>query len=78
VTEVSLQGNVVRFSPVELPESAQLRLARLYERSHYKPAVSTVSVPRPKDLRDVALLGWCADVLTQVTAQPVPAATPSR
>jgi transcription-repair coupling factor (superfamily II helicase) len=78
VTEVSLQGNVVRFSPVELPESAQLRLARLYERSHYKPAVSTVSVPRPKDLRDVALLDWCADVLTQVTAQPVPAATPSR
>jgi transcription-repair coupling factor (superfamily II helicase) len=48
VTEVSLQGNLVRFSPVDLPESAQLRLRRLYDRSHYKPAVSTMSVPRPK------------------------------
>jgi transcription-repair coupling factor (superfamily II helicase) len=48
VTEVSMQGNLVRFSPVELPESAQLRLQRLYDRSHYKPAVATMSVPRPK------------------------------
>jgi transcription-repair coupling factor (superfamily II helicase) len=48
ITEVSLQGNLVRFSPVELPESAQLRLQRLYAKSHYKPAVATMSVPRPK------------------------------
>jgi transcription-repair coupling factor (superfamily II helicase) len=48
VTEVSLQGNLVRFTPVELAESAQLRLQRLYDRSHYKPAVATMSVPRPK------------------------------
>jgi transcription-repair coupling factor (superfamily II helicase) len=51
VTEVSLQGNAVRFSPVELPESAQLRLRRRYDRSTYKPAVGTVSVPRPKGVR---------------------------
>ncbi|MDT4912961.1 MAG: hypothetical protein QOC66_2089 [Pseudonocardiales bacterium] len=48
VTEVSLQGNLVRFTPVELPESGQLRLQRLFDRSHYKPAVATMSVPRPK------------------------------
>jgi transcription-repair coupling factor (superfamily II helicase) len=48
VTEVSMQGNSVRFSPVELPESAQLRLERLYDKAHYKQAVSTISVPRPK------------------------------
>jgi transcription-repair coupling factor (superfamily II helicase) len=48
VTEVSLQGNLVRFTPVELPESGQLRLQRLYDRSHYKPTVATMSVPRPK------------------------------
>jgi transcription-repair coupling factor (superfamily II helicase) len=48
VTEVSLQGNLVRFSPVDLAESAQLRLQRLYDKSHYKPAVDTMSVPRPK------------------------------
>ncbi len=51
VTEVSLQGNSVRFSPVSLPESAQLRLTRLYDRALYKPAVSTMSVPRPKGVR---------------------------
>jgi transcription-repair coupling factor (superfamily II helicase) len=48
VTEVSLQGNSIRFSPLVLPDSAQLRLRRLYDRSHYKQTVSTVSVPRPK------------------------------
>jgi transcription-repair coupling factor (superfamily II helicase) len=48
VTEVSLQGGTVRFSPLELPESAQLRLRRLYDRSHYKAAGSMISVPRPK------------------------------
>ena len=31
VTEVSLQGTSVRFTPLELPESAQLRLERLYD-----------------------------------------------
>jgi transcription-repair coupling factor (superfamily II helicase) len=66
VREVSLQGATIRFSPLELPESAQLRAERLYDRAHYKPAVSTLSVPRPKELRDVALLAWCAEVLAAV------------
>ena len=48
VTEVSLQGNSVRFTPLDLSDSAQLRLKRLYDKSLYKPAVSTVAVPRPK------------------------------
>jgi transcription-repair coupling factor (superfamily II helicase) len=48
VTEVSLQGNTIRFGPVSLPESAQLRLQRLYDKSLYKQAVSTMAVPRPK------------------------------
>jgi transcription-repair coupling factor (superfamily II helicase) len=48
VTEVSLQGQSVRFTPVQLRESAQLRLTRLYDRAVYKPAVATISVPRPK------------------------------
>jgi transcription-repair coupling factor (superfamily II helicase) len=73
VTEVSLQGSSIRFSPLDLPESAQLRLKRLYDRSLYKQAVGTVSVPRPRTggmgsepMRDVALLQWCAKVLEQV------------
>ncbi len=48
ITEVSLQGNTIRFGPVNLAESAQLRLQRLYDKSLYKQAVSTMAVPRPK------------------------------
>jgi transcription-repair coupling factor (superfamily II helicase) len=51
ITEVSLQGNSVRFSPVLLPESAQLRLQRLYDKTAYKPAVSTMAAGRPKGVR---------------------------
>jgi transcription-repair coupling factor (superfamily II helicase) len=48
VTEVSLQGQSIRFTPLVLPESAQVRLSRLYDKAVYKHTVSTVSVPRPK------------------------------
>jgi transcription-repair coupling factor (superfamily II helicase) len=74
VSEVTLQGASVRFSPLDLPESAQLRLRRLYDRAVYKQAVGTVSVPRPRQggmgseaLRDIALLQWCGQVLEQIT-----------
>ena len=50
VTEVSLQGQTVRFSPVDLAESAQLRLKRLFDRSLYKQPVATMSVQRPKGI----------------------------
>ncbi len=48
LTEVSLQGQSVRFSPVLLPESAQVRLQRMYDKTLYKAAVSTMAAARPK------------------------------
>jgi transcription-repair coupling factor (superfamily II helicase) len=51
ITEVSLQGQSIRFTPVLLPESAQLRLERLYEKTHYKAAVSTMSAGRPQGVK---------------------------
>jgi transcription-repair coupling factor (superfamily II helicase) len=48
VTEVSLQGQSVRFSPVLLPESAQIRLQRMYDKPIYKAPVQTMAVQRPK------------------------------
>ncbi|UQX89375.1 transcription-repair coupling factor [Jatrophihabitans telluris] len=48
VTEVSLQGQSVRFSPVLLPESAQIRLSRMYDKTLYKAPVSTMAAARPK------------------------------
>ncbi|MBI1758398.1 MAG: transcription-repair coupling factor [Actinobacteria bacterium] len=77
ITDVSLQGSVVRMSPVSLRESAELRMQRLYPRSVYKSASQTISLPRPgkpgQPARDLALLTWCADVLTAVLGVLEPA-----
>ncbi len=62
ITEVSLQGRAIRISPVPLPESKQMRLARLADGATYKAAVETISLKVPvgpdrrTPLRDVALL----------------------
>jgi transcription-repair coupling factor (superfamily II helicase) len=81
VTEVSLQGSVVRFSPLSLRESQEMRLHRLFPRSVFKGMVSTISVPRPRQpgqpgqpLRDVPLLEWARSVLVGVLGEPPPAA----
>ena len=47
IGDVSVQGAHVRFGPVELRESQELRLQRLYPRSIVKPALRTVLVPKP-------------------------------
>ena len=72
------QGNYLRFSPVELPDSRALRLARLYPGSLIKPATRTILVPRPmtarvggQPVRDTALLDWLRDLLDAVLLEPV-------
>jgi transcription-repair coupling factor (superfamily II helicase) len=73
LTDVSLQGKHIRFSPLPLPDSKQLRLKRFYPDAVFKSAIDQVSVPRPttmrvggEPLRDTALLDWCAELLNQV------------
>ncbi|HKD97478.1 MAG TPA: transcription-repair coupling factor [Micromonosporaceae bacterium] len=69
LTDVSLQGRHVRFSPVPLPDSKQLRLKRFYPDAVYKQVAEQISVPRPtarpggEPLRDAAILDWCAELL---------------
>jgi len=82
LTDVTLQGKYVRFSPVELPDSAQVRLNRLYPKSLVKPQVRTMLVPRPSTavvgghpIRDEALLAWAREVIDTVIDRvdaPVP------
>jgi transcription-repair coupling factor (superfamily II helicase) len=48
LTDITLQGSYVRFAPVELPESREVRVQRLYPRTMLKPAVRTMLVPAPK------------------------------
>ena len=72
--EVVLVGSNVRFAPVELPESATLRLGRLYPRSTIKPATRTMLIPRPQAAaiggeapRDVELLDWVRGVISAIS-----------
>jgi transcription-repair coupling factor (superfamily II helicase) len=81
LAEITLQGNQVRFGPVDLPDSAQLRLKRLYPGSLVKPAVGTMLVPRPTTarvagtpLRDQAVLRWAEEVVESVLGGSVAAA----
>ena len=48
LTDIGQQGSQIRFSPVELPESREVRVQRLYPRTLLKPAVRTMLVPVPK------------------------------
>ncbi len=81
LTDVSVQGRYVRFAPLPLPDSKQLRLKRYHPDAVYKQAADQVSVPRPttrriggEPLRDQALLQWCAQLLKDVLGEidPVP------
>jgi transcription-repair coupling factor (superfamily II helicase) len=80
-----LQGKHIRFGPLPLPDSKQMRLKRLYPESVYKAAADTVSLPRPmtrrvggEPMRDTTLLSWAVELLTSVLGDPpVKAATPA-
>lgn len=73
LTDVTAQGRFIRLAPVELPESAALRLRRLYPGSVLKPATRTVLVPFPttarvggRPLAGSELLAWLTDLVQQV------------
>jgi transcription-repair coupling factor (superfamily II helicase) len=82
LTDVGLQGKNLRFSPAELPDSRQMRLRRHYPDAHYKEPAQVISVPRPttgglagRPLEGIALLQWCANLITDVL--PVAASAPA-
>ncbi len=78
VHEVVAQGNHLRLTPVELPESRAVRLGRLYPGALVKPATRTILVPRPmtarvggQPVRDTELLDWLRDLVDAVLLEPV-------
>src|SRR5690606_27593802 len=79
LTDVTLQGQFIKFGPVRLRESQQIRLDRLYKRSVYKQAAETLLVPVPKTkplggqpLRDMDLLKWCGDLVEAMFLELAP------
>ena len=59
---------MVRFQPVKLGDSGEMKLARVYKGSAYKPNLSLVSIPRPMEgtgvaappLRGMAVIEWAS------------------
>jgi transcription-repair coupling factor (superfamily II helicase) len=73
LTDVASAGKHVRLGPVDLRESQQMRLQRLYPGSLVKQAVRTILVPTPstarvggQPLRDVPLLQWARELIETV------------
>jgi transcription-repair coupling factor (superfamily II helicase) len=77
LTEVVVQGKLLRLAPLSLPESKQLRLARMYPGSIYKATTNTVLVALPKaevwnpsastpEIVDTSLLAWVVEALNQL------------
>jgi transcription-repair coupling factor (superfamily II helicase) len=76
--EIVAVGPSVRVSPVDLPDSVQVRLARLYPQATIKLAARTVIVPKPKpkqlgtgDVSDVELLAWIWQLLSAIAGKPL-------
>ena len=77
VREVVGQGNYVRFSPADLPESRQLRLKRLHPGSVIKDTAGFVLVPRPRTapvagqpVVGIELLDWADAVVRDIFTAP--------
>jgi transcription-repair coupling factor (superfamily II helicase) len=89
LTDITQQGTHIRFSPVELPDSRQVRVQRLYPKTVLKPGVRTMLVPVPRAaggarpgaaappgsplLRDRELLAWCGQLIEAVFGESAPA-----
>lgn len=74
ISDILTQGTRIKFHPVELPDSKQVRLKRLYSGANYRAAAKTLQVPTPREgkginqpnLRDMELLQWVADFIADI------------
>ncbi|MFC9786529.1 transcription-repair coupling factor [Rhodococcus sp. NPDC127528] len=72
IEEVSVAGTQLKIAPMQLPDSKQLRLKRLYSSAQYRATTGMVQMPLPRTgsggvgadrVRDVELLQYIADFL---------------
>jgi transcription-repair coupling factor (superfamily II helicase) len=94
LTDITQQGTHIRFAPVDLPDSRQVRAARLYPKTVLKPAVRTMLVPVPRAtpglrpgapappgaplLRDTELIAWCARLIETLFGEDRPPGQPGQ
>jgi transcription-repair coupling factor (superfamily II helicase) len=78
ITEVSTaSAATLRLSPLTLPDSAQVRLARRYPGAHYRATTSTVQVPIPRAggvgaprIRDLELVQFVGQLVAALVGKP--------
>ena len=79
ITEVSaISESTLRLSPLQLVDSQQLRLKRLYPGAHYRATTSTVQVPIPRAgsgvgaprIRDLELVATVAGLVLALDGKP--------
>ncbi|MGW4480178.1 transcription-repair coupling factor [Rhodococcus triatomae] len=70
IEEVAVTGTQLKISPMQLPDSKQLRLKRMYSAAQYRATTGMVQMPLPRTggvgsdrVRDVQLLQYTADFL---------------
>ncbi len=70
IDEVQVQGKMIRFGHIDVPDSTAMTLKRLYPGSLIKPATRLVLIPHPQTKRfgghgltDAPLLDWCRDAV---------------
>ena len=74
LTDIAISGKNLRLTPVHLPESAQIKLTRLYPGSIYKNASQILLVARPvspnwiesASVGDTSTLAWVNSVLQEL------------
>ncbi|MCV7392154.1 transcription-repair coupling factor [Mycolicibacterium porcinum] len=78
ITEIgAVSASTVKLSPMVLPDSAQLRLKRMYPGGHYRATTSVVQVPLPRagdgvgapHIRDLELVQWVAGLVLVLNGQ---------
>ena len=78
VNDIVLTGQKISFTPIQLEDSGQVRLKRLFPAAQYRATTKIVLIPRPKrgegmrakPLEGAELVQWCSDVLTQLAGIP--------
>ncbi|MGE2717024.1 transcription-repair coupling factor [Mycolicibacterium litorale] len=79
ITDVSsVSASTVKLSPMELPDSAQLRLKRMYPGGSYRATTQTVTVPIPRAtdsvgsprIRDAELVAMVAGLVLALNGRP--------
>jgi len=75
--EVAVVGTQIKISPMEFPDSKQMRLKRLYPAAQYRATSGIVQLPIPRTggvgsdrVRDVDLLQYIVDFLLAMDGRP--------